>query len=380
MKNILFICNSLSIHDYKWISFFSEQKTKFKIFIIEENHNNKTSNNFKNNPEIIILNKLNPFSISKPHKTYKSIKHLNNVILRNNIDFVHVLYACPNALWCNFIKIPYIITTRGSDILLTIPNLKKSKGIRFILGSILFKLFRISFENALTITCTSEVQTIKVKDIFNIKNTKTIKTGVDYDKISNLDKEHLILKALKNKRFIFSPRFFSPVYNIIYQVEAIRFLPQKIIDNYVFLFVKGNQFNNNYFNKVNDLLNQLSVEKGVNFIIIDYFNQEEIWMHFKKASLCIMTPISDGTPNSALEAMASNCPIIISDLDYDKDIFETTCIKTPLNNARKLSELITNTLQDNNIKQMLQNANNAVKTKGNRQIEMKKLEEIYDSI
>jgi glycosyltransferase involved in cell wall biosynthesis len=38
-----------------------------------------------------------------------------------------------------------------------------------------------------------------------------------------------------------------------------------------------------------------------------------------------MTPISDGTPNSALEAMSARCPLIMPNLPYDKSIFEDCC-------------------------------------------------------
>ena len=54
----------------------------------------------------------------------------------------------------------------------------------------------------------------------------------------------------------------------------------------------------------------------INYVILNFLSQEEMWCYFQNTSLTIMTPISDGTPNSALEAMASKSPLIISDLPH----------------------------------------------------------------
>ena len=89
-----------------------------------------------------------------------------------------------------------------------------------------------------------------------------------------------------------------------------------------------------------------------------------------------MTPISDGTPNSALEAMAAQCPLIISNLNYDKDLFENTCIKLNSFEVIELKDKIENSLMNYN-PELLSNAFNKVSALGNRSIEMKKLEEFY---
>ena len=122
-------------------------------------------------------------------------------------------------------------------------------------------------------------------------------------------------------------------------------------------------------------LSALKENNKIKFIIFEYLDQESLWATFKKASLAIMTPVSDGTPNSALEAMAANCPLILSDLPYDKDLFENTCEKIQITNPKILATKIEQTLLS--INQFNQSALKAVSIYGNRTSEMKKMESLY---
>jgi glycosyltransferase involved in cell wall biosynthesis len=99
-------------------------------------------------------------------------------------------------------------------------------------------------------------------------------------------------------------------------------------------------------------------------------------MLLTKASLCLMTPISDGTPNSALEAMSAKCPIIMSNLNYDSDLFEGTCLKLKTFDSAELQNLIQFALDDYPVS-LLEKGYEKVNSLGNRNIEMKKLEDFY---
>lgn len=76
--------------------------------------------------------------------------------------------------------------------------------------------------------------------------------------------------------------------------------------------------------------------------------------------------------------MAAGCPLIVSDLPYDKDIFENTCVKTSLKDPKTLALLIEKTIK--NPIEFIQLANEAVYKFGNRATEMKKLEKLYYQI
>jgi glycosyltransferase involved in cell wall biosynthesis len=101
-------------------------------------------------------------------------------------------------------------------------------------------------------------------------------------------------------------------------------------------------------------------------------------MVLKKASLCIMTPLSDGTPNSALEAMSAKCPLIVSNLNYDLDLFGDSCFKLKTFDQEELTNLVERALMDYP-SLLIDNAFKNVSLHGNREIEMGKLDTFYKS-
>ncbi|MFN8317570.1 MAG: glycosyltransferase [Chitinophagales bacterium] len=380
-KNILYICTPDSIHDQKWMRYFADQKNEFAVFAIGETQNHKSETRQQLLADnITLLDSIETFSISHPIDTLTSIVRLNKIIKEYNIHVVHVLFAAPYALWINFITIPSIITTRGSDILVVIPELLSHAGLKGIYFKLLFNLFRRSFKKAKYITCTSSKQIEKVNELFQVNNSVLIKTGVEVEAIDKIDKPELLNTALKNKSYVFSPRFMSPIYNIHYQIEALALLDKSIIEKYVFVFTKGKNFDAHYYKKQLESLALLKDSIKLNFLVLDYLDQESLWMHLKNAALVLMTPISDGTPNSALETMAAKTPLIISDLPlYDVALFGNACIYVPLNKAHNLANEITMAINEYP-PNLIQTAYNNVILLGNRNIEMNKLANLYLTI
>jgi glycosyltransferase involved in cell wall biosynthesis len=206
-----------------------------------------------------------------------------------------------------------------------------------------------------------------------------VRTGVDVEKIELLDKPDLMPVELKNTPFVFSPRFMAPIYNIEFQIETLALLDTAIIEAYMFVFIRGKQYNEVYYQQQLKRLAELKESIHLNYLVIDYLEQDEMWMLLKKAALCMMTPISDGTPNSALEAMSAKCPLILSNLDYDKDLFENTCIQLNTFEVNELKDSIESALS-NYDSNRLSKAFETVKQSGNRNVEMEKLAAIYTSI
>ncbi len=377
-KNILYICTPDSIHDQKWMRYFADQKNEFAVFAIGETQNHKSETRQQLLADnITLLDSIETFSISHPIDTLTSIVRLNKIIKEYNIHVVHVLFAAPYALWINFITIPSIITTRGSDILVVIPELLSHAGLKGIYFKLLFNLFRRSFKKAKYITCTSSKQIEKVNELFQVNNSVLIKTGVEVEAIDKIDKPALILEELRGRNYVLSPRFMAPIYNIHYQIEALLHLNKNIIDSFVFVFIRGKNYNEIYYKAQLIKLEELKKNISLNYLIVDFFEQEALWMHLKRAHLVLMTPISDGTPNSALEAMAAKTPLIISDLPlYDSELFENSCIKVPLNNSEKLATSITSVLTHRS-SEKIEKAYNIVLEYGNRKIEMNKLAKLY---
>ncbi len=360
------------------MSYFSLQEEKFKVFAIYES-TLIDENLFKEDFELYkinLLGEIHPFSIVNPGRTLKSIIEIRKIIKVHKINVVHILFITPHALWALFFRATYILTSRGSDILTTLPSLKSLKGLRGLYFKILYHLFVRSIKKANYITSTSQQQIDCFKEIGVLEKIALIKTGVDVGIISELNSDSLFPEELRNKSIIFSPRFIAPQYNIEYQIEGIKNLCDTITKSFYFVFVYKNNHDLQYFNRIKKELEFLKGTIGLNYIILNHVNQKIMWSIFHHSSVCIMTPFSDGTPNSALEAMAAKCPVILPKLNYEGSLFSETCLKVDLNNPQDLAEKIEEII-NNKPYPMIKRAFNAVSLWGNRKIEMSKLEKIY---
>ena len=142
-KTILYIANGNSIHDVKWMTFFSEQTENYHCFLLVDSLNPLSQETIDQLTKlhITVLEPINPISLSHPIRTLCAILYFKRLIRSLRPDLVHVLFATPHALWLNFSKTPSIITMRGSDILLVIPDLLKQAGLKKIYFGFLFSQF-----------------------------------------------------------------------------------------------------------------------------------------------------------------------------------------------------------------------------------------------
>jgi glycosyltransferase involved in cell wall biosynthesis len=158
------------------------------------------------------------------------------------------------------------------------------------------------------------------------------------------------------------------------QIDAIILLPQAIIEEYTFVFIYGE---GDYYNNMKARLAGIS---GLKYIILDQLTQNEIWTCYKYAVLTFMVPHSDGTPNTALEAMAAGCPLLLRNLEaYDKDLFDDTCVKLAEATPQCLADTIVSCL-NNYPEGLKEKALEKVTCHGNRVVEMEKLYTWYKKI
>jgi glycosyltransferase involved in cell wall biosynthesis len=345
--NILFFCSPLSIHDQKWFYRISKLNN-IRVFIISDKPDylsNKVFRDTCRENNIILLPSLCPYSIKHHYRTKASINKINEYITTHGIDLVHFMFATPYAFYSNHIKIPYIITTRGSDVLIVAPSLLKTKGVRGLHDKLLFRKLKKAFNNAEAITSTSNKQKSEIQILFGTDDKKLniIPTGINIESIINENTNSLPDKLL-GTRIIFFPRYVKPIYNTYLQIEAIGLLPQEILESITFVFIRGDEIETQYQREAIEKLNKI---KGIKYHLFDKLSQKQMWSIYNAAELTIMTPVSDGTPNSALEAMIARSGLILGNLDYDKNIFnEYTCIKLSDNNAKELAKSIENCLSN----------------------------------
>lgn len=382
MKNILYIGSPNSLHDIKWMSYFAERKETYKVFLLcfsNEEVNEKQKKVLKEKQINLLGMPMANYSVLKPYNKLKTIKRIRKTIEEYKIDLVHILFATPSAYWGKYIQLPYFITTRGSDVLRVLPALLKQGGVKGMYYKKHFAQFEKSFHKAKCITSTSTSQIEKINELFGINTAKLIKTGVDVDAIANCQDARLLPKDLVGKKFVFSPRFFAPIYNIEVQVEAIAHLPKKIVEEFTFVFIRGKRHHEPTLNYLKTKLETLQKEKGIKYRIENYLSQQEIWTYFNFASLSVLTPLSDGTPNSALEAMSAKCPLIIPNLNYEKELLEDTCHVLKENDAKVLAQLIEESLKSYP-SEYIEKAFDKVNEFGNRAKEMNQLERLYQNV
>lgn len=376
--NILYIGTPNSIHDIKWMSFFSVRKD-YNIYVISEEKSLKSMSNYDHRLlkdfDINLLLRPLDFSFSNPVSTIKSLIYLRKFIKEKNIQIVHTLFGTPHPIWLNFIGgVKKIITTRGSDILLMMPQIKNSSWRNIHLKALFNQLVK-SYKLSDYVTSTSLAQLEAVKEI-GVEQSKCliIKTGVDVREISELDENEYLPEILKGKKLIFSPRFIKPIYNLDYQIDAIRLLPNWVKKKYVFVFVKGNFPFEEYFKRIESELRKIKDLKIE--IFIEPLTQNEIWSIIKKSELVYMVPQSDGTPNTALETMASKTKLIMPNLPYNTELFDAVSIIADLDCPKSLTKCIEIAINDYP-QGFLDNGFEKVSNHGSRYAEMTKLESLY---
>lgn len=380
MTRVLYIGDPNSVHDHKWITWFSNQPN-FKVFLTAQEHEFQ-----KISEENLAFLEAHRISLTRPIKSYslwrfwensESAKTINEVIAKEKIDLVHVLFATPFALWTRRLSIPSVITTRGSDIHVVLAGLGKGSLLKRIHGTILLKKFKSAFENASVITSTSQGQLDKINSIFSTRiNGEIIRTGVNVDEINSLEPKLELPPIFNGKKIIFLPRYIQPIYQTELQIKAFTELPTELRPKIALIFIKGKRTPEAYMNKIESLLKTC----GLPYHIFESLTQHQMWSMFKLSAVSIMTPKTDGTPNSALEAMAAKCPLILGSFNYDGDLFsDEFCIRMKTNKASELTDL-TSLAIDNYSIGRLENAFENVSIKGNRLVEMERLEKLYLSL
>lgn len=375
---ILYVGTPYSIHDIKWMSFFSTQPG-FKVYITcEHQHAEIMTTEQENELKILkigLLPSFSDYSFKTPHKNRDTRKYLQRQVDSLGIDIVHVLFGSPQPVWLNKLRgVKKVITTRGSDVLLAIPALKQSK-IKFHFH-FLYKQLKKSFLNADVVTCTSVHQKAKLIELGFRRKIELIKTGIDVGKIRNINSLEHLPGELRGEKIVFSPRYMTSVYNVEYQIEAIKKMSESFLKSVKFVFIKGKNTDDNYYNSLKNQLDQIT---SLNFVVLEQVSQLQMWSILKCSDVVYMVPKSDGTPNSALECMAVGTPLIMGNLDYDQQIFKDVCLIADLNDPNSLAKLIVQAITSYPAG-LLERAQLNVKKYGDRAVEMGKLQVLYQDL
>jgi hypothetical protein len=317
--NILYLADPHSLHDQKWISYFSASKLN-QTYIVPRNRHVSTGGNNYIGSGATLLSSIPDFSIVRVYQTLFTVFKIRSIIKKNDIDLIHILYAEPNALWSVFRKtfgVPVIISTRGTDVLKTIPEtfLRKS-----LINFLVAPLYKRAFLNASWVTCTSEKQIQSIVSFSGRKERISIvRTGVDLSK--PFEKGDLPSALIGGTKYILFPRYIRPVYNHEFCLEAIKLLPPLIKSEYKMVFLGRNAGDLEYQAVLEKMMESV---RNTNFVFLEKQSQRNLFELYRGASLVVMTPLSDGSPVSGMEALLCGAKLILGPLEYDKEIFSST--------------------------------------------------------
>ena len=322
-----------TIHDAKWINHFAENKKNNVILFSRKNLNKKEHLYFSNKVDIHPI--LDSYSLY-PYKKRKTKKKIEKILKDKKVQLCHCLYAVPYALWCNEFSLPYVITTRGSDIFqdLNLPNGPNNSIRKRVLNWLTKKQLIKSFKQSKYITSTSIKQQLVLKELVNESKLKLIRTGVNFNKLALIKKENPHKSSTIK---ILSPRNLMPFFNIHLILDGFAELIKKHQKKLFELHIIDNFRNSEYSKNLNEKIKVLNISKYCFF----YPQQSMIEMAklINQSDIIIMIPSTDGSPSSAIEAMYFEKPVILGTHKYDDDLFgnekcwrlsslSATCIKS----------------------------------------------------
>jgi glycosyltransferase involved in cell wall biosynthesis len=248
---------------------------------------------------------------NKIFKLISNIIQLHRFSCKDSPDILHIT-------WLGYIfYAPFIRSKKtvfeimGCDIL-SLPQQS------FLWRLMLMVFFR--FSNAV-------IQTAKIAQENGIKygapkkNNHIIQIGVDF-KYFNKDIKKGIAKSKlglnDSDKFILSPRSFDSVYNIDTIIEAFGVVNKQYPD-VKFVFCK---YYGDLSNELKQRIKELQLENNVQ-IVGKLDTTTELPFFYRDAEMVISVTSSDTCPRSVTEAIACATPVIISELPWYHDHFET---------------------------------------------------------
>lgn len=233
------------------------------------------------------------FKSINPIKLIKGRGRLREILIQENPDVVHVHQVTRHAFLSmsviNKLEFPVVLTAWGTDVLV------------MPFKNLIFKfLVRKCLLNANYITADSEELISCIKQLANPRRTKKVLFGINP-----------IKPGIKEK-IIYSNRLHKPLYNIN---NVVKLFSDFVINHKEWKLVIGAVGSET--ESLKKLVSDLHISNSVEFI--GWLEPEDNVEYYKKSSIYISIPDSDGTAVSLLEAMSAGCIPIVPNLDVSKE-------------------------------------------------------------
>ncbi len=223
---------------------------------------------------------------------FKNIFYLKKYIKKNSYNIIHAHYLLSAIVASLAGAKPLVVSLMGSDV-------KSSLFFRFIIR------FFHSFFWSITI-----VKSKEMKYSLRIKGVKVVPNGVDFNKFKPIDKK----EAVKERGWDLSQKHVLFAANPIRTVKNFK-LAKKAVD--------------------------LLVDKKIELHYLENIPNNKVPYYYNASDVVLLTSLWEGSPNVIKEAMASNIPIVSTDVGDVREIIGETqgsyiCSFDPTDVAEKI--------------------------------------------
>jgi glycosyltransferase involved in cell wall biosynthesis len=182
---------------------------------------------------------------------------------------------------------------------------------------------------------------------FDCSPDKIIVTHLGYDKLFDqkisLDKKNTSLSKHKIKKpFIFHLGSLEPRKNTLGLIKAYHLLPKKLQETYQLIIGGGKGWMNN---EINEYVLKHKMDNNVKFI--GYVPDADLPALFQSAKCFVYPSFYEGFGIPPLEAMASGCPVLVSDVSCLPEIYGDSVLYCHPNNVEEMEKKLKSLLTDN---------------------------------
>jgi glycosyltransferase involved in cell wall biosynthesis len=236
---------------------------------------------------------------------YKSLIYSKKLIKIKKYDLVHAFFGIPCGFVAMLLKLPYIVSLRGSDV----PFYNQ----RFRLYDKLFFKYisRIIWKNSrYTISNSKKLKALAIR-VSRKQNILVIPNGVESEKVRNDNRiahEHFTINT--TARLIERK-------GIVYLIDAFAKLYKKHPDCRLVIVGDGDQKK-----LLVNHANSLGIDKAVNFAgTVPHSNVLQI---LRASDVFVLPSLNEGMSNAILEAMSSGLPIITTDTGGTDELIDSS--------------------------------------------------------
>jgi glycosyltransferase involved in cell wall biosynthesis len=212
-----------------------------------------------------------------------------------------------------------------------------------------------------------------------------IRFGADLENFKPVGDDSLWKTRLhvSNRPVILSPRPLEPIYNVEAIISAIPHVLNQIPEAFfVFLDYSSGPRHDIYHTKLRQMISETQIEHAVGYIgKVPHIEMPSL---YRLSDVVVSMSLSDaGFPVTLAEAMASGVPLVLGDIPHLKELIADgeNALMVPPGDSKHLAEAIVRLLGDRALRQKMIAANlDLVKTYGDFESEMKKMERLYEGL